>query len=271
MPAKFLIAVALLEKAAAFAPITDRSTGVGMGSVGVASQSAGGPGDVPETCDFFGNGCACGSGDLGAQCILLGNGAVDPREVDAEYINYCYNYCFADGKEFKSTITGGKAPCYQQCKNTAIMWQQAACSPKYELDTASFPESVFYQDKELCAGTVESGDFCEEYDPDIQTEWVQGTCQRGMKKLRNKGGTTFEGCDKPYTAECSQAACESQLWMGLNSMMGGSAYLCQYIQDTGTCEPGDLMQIDDMDCEFEMAARRKLQDKLAELRLAQDK
>lgn len=268
--AAIVVLATLVTKAAGYATLPKTGARKDFGTVDTATESAGGL-VVPDECDFYGTGCPCSTVvngvDLGAQCILLGD-AVDRNEVDVNYINYCYDYCFADGEEYKTT-TGGKAPCYGKCEGAAIMWQQRACSDTYQLDEQ--PGSVFYEDNSRCAAGAVSAEFCEIYDETTHTEWVGQSCQKSMKRLRNDGGTVFEGCEEPFTAECSKEACDSLLHMGRNSMQGGFAYFCEYDEDTGRCNAGPTMQVDDMECEFEMNARRKLQDKLAELRKAAPK
>jgi len=266
--AAIVVLATLVTKAAGYATLPKTGARKDFGTVDTATESAGGL-VVPDECDFFGTGCPCGTvvdgEDLGAQCTLLGRGAVEPRNVDVNYINYCYDYCFADGEEYKTT-TGGKAPCYGKCAGAATMWQQGACSNTYQLDEQS--GSVFYEDNSRCAAGAVSAEFCAIYNETTHTEWVGNSCQKSMKRLRNVGGRVFEGCEEPFTAECSKEACDSLLYMGRNSMNGGVAHFCEYDEDTEKCNAGPTMQVDDLEneCEFSMDARRKLQDKLAELR-----
>lgn len=263
--AAIVVLATLVTKAAGYATLPKAGSRKDFAPVDTATESVARV--VPDTCEYYGTGCACSVSELG--CTLLGTGAVERNDIDLADINYCYDYCFADGVLYKST-TGGQAPCYSKCgRDTAIFWQTEACSDKYQLQNQ--PGSVFYDaeqaDESLCPATAESGDFCTEYDEDKTYNWVgtSGTCQKAMKRLRNEVGGDYS-CAEPFTAECSKTACHSLIWMGLNSMNGGIAYFCQYNEDTGKCQPGQLSQVDDMDCEFEMEARRKLQEMQAELR-----
>lgn len=266
----------LVTKAAGYATLPVSTERMGFDSVKTATESN--TRVVPDTCEL--DFCPCSQSTYG--CDLRGQNAV-PRDVlDVDDINYCWDYCFADGDLYKSS-TDGQAPCYSKCKGASIFWQEAACSATYQLQTQV--GSVFYDAEKdgntLCPAEGVSGDFCEEYDENKIYKWVRPTveggsganCHRAMKNLRL--GQSPEDPDKeyacagpPFDAECSEKACHSLLWMGPDSMNGGIAYFCQYNEDNGRCErPPTNMQVDTLEgCEFEQEARRKLQAILAKLR-----